>query len=416
MAGFSHTIIYILLFISLYFEVFVLITYAENRFGIKKDTLRASTDPQTYPSVSIIVPCWNEEHTISKTVHSLLNLDYPKDKLEILIVDDGSKDNTLAVAQTFEHYGNVRVFTKENGGKHTALNFALEQSTSDLVGCLDADSYVDPRALKDIVMTFEADASLSAVTPSVKIYQPKTIIQLIQSVEYIWAIFLRKMLAYMGAIYVTPGPFSIFKRDVFKKVGNYRHAYMTEDMELAMRMQSHKLKIGNSHTATIYTSAPESLKKLYKQRLRWTYGFIKNAADYRFMFFKKEYGNLGLFILPLAVLSIFATVYAAGTMVWGAITSTIDQIVKIRTVGLHLPQLQFSFDWFFINTEIIAITSLVAFIGSLIIIFISRKMSLGKLAFGLDLIYFVAIYSFIAPLWLAKALYNAIFSVATSWR
>lgn len=393
----------------------MLVTYLENRKGLKREKQRLSLSPQRYPTVSIIVPCWNEENTLGRTVKSLLDLDYPKDKFEILIIDDGSTDNTLPRARQFEKYSNVRVFTKENGGKHTALNFGLSQSESELVGCLDADSYVHRDALKNIILTFETDQKIMAVTPSVKIWEPNNIIQLIQNVEYIWAIFLRKMLSFMDAIYVTPGPFSIFKRVVFEKVGNYREAHKTEDMEMAMRMQCNKMKIGNCHSAVIYTSAPETLNKLYKQRLRWTYGFIKNANDYRFMFFKRKYGNLGLFILPIALLSIFTTVYSAGAAVYGFTGRVINMIVKIQTVGWH-PQFNFNFDWFYINTELVALASTIALVGIIIILFLSKKMASGKLSFGLDMIYFLAIYSFIAPLWLAKALYNVVFSVTTNWR
>ena len=103
-------------------------------------------------------------------------------------------------------------------------------------------------------------------------------------------------------------------------------------------------------------------------------------------------------------------------MLWGFTSLFVDQVEKIQTVGLHLPQWKLSFDWLFINTELIALTSLVAFIGGMIILLLSRKMTLGKIHFGLDMIYFIAIYSFIAPLWLGKAVYIALFSVTTQWR
>jgi cellulose synthase/poly-beta-1,6-N-acetylglucosamine synthase-like glycosyltransferase len=249
-----------------------------------------------------MVPCWNEAGTLSKTIHSLLNLNYPKDKLKIMIIDDGSTDNTWKVAEKFKNKPQVEMYHKENGGKYTALNFGLSKTTTDLVGCLDADSYVDKDALQNIVTYFQ-DKETMAVTPSVKVWQPKTIIQLIQKVEYGWGIFLRKMLSYMGALYVTPGPFSIFRREVFDVVGGYKHAHQTEDMELAMRLQTNHIKIANAHNAYVYTVAPATLRKLYKQRLRWTYGFLKNVIDYRFVFFKREYGNLGIFVLPVASLS-----------------------------------------------------------------------------------------------------------------
>ncbi|MEI6842997.1 MAG: glycosyltransferase [bacterium] len=407
--------LYVFLFLSLYFEVFLLITYFEKRVDLKEENLRSKRAIRKYPTVTIMVPCWNEEKTLSKTIHSLLNLNYPKDKLKIMIIDDGSTDNTWSVAQKFAGKKQVELYHKENGGKYTALNFGLSKVTSDLVGCLDADSYVDKDALKNIVIYFE-DKETMAVTPSVKVWKPKTIIQLIQKVEYGWGIFVRKLLSYIGAMYVTPGPFSIFRREVFENLGGYRHAHQTEDMELAVRMQSNHYKIVNSHNAVVYTVAPSTFWKLYKQRLRWTNGFIHNVVDYKHLFFKKEYGNLGVFILPMATLSILSAIYVLSVTVISIVTKIINEIIKIRTVGLDFHFDGFSFDWFYINTQVMAIGSLVALLGTIIIILLSRKMAEGKVRFGLDLVYFFALYALIAPIWMAKALYNSLFAVKTTWR
>lgn len=413
MPNITNYIVYTLLFISLYYEVFLLITYFEKRLLMQNETVRIRRGIKKYPTVTIIVPCWNEEKTVSATVHSLLNLDYPKDKLKIIIVDDGSTDNTWQVIQKFKNKKQIEIYHKENGGKHTALNFALERITSDLVGCLDADSFVDKDALRNTIVYFE-DKEIMAVTPSVKIWKPKNIIEMIQKVEYAWGIFVRKMLSYIGAMYVTPGPFSIFRREVFEKLGGYRHAHSTEDMEMAMRLQANHYKMVNSHNSMVYTVAPDALRKLYRQRTRWSYGFIKNAIDYKHLFFKKEYGNLGVFILPIATISIFAPICVLSISIYGLIRSFFHELVKINTVGLQWPSWDFS--WFAINTGLVSIISLLAFFGTVLIIFVSRKMADGKFKFGMDLIYFFAIYAFIAPLWLSKAVYNSVFSVKTKWR
>lgn len=415
MEGITNSIVYVLLFISLYFEVFILLTYLELRPIIKYENKKAQEKAKHYPTVTIMVPCWNEEKTISKTLHSLLNLNYPADKLEIMAIDDGSTDHTWEVLQKFTSYKQITLVHKENGGKHTALNFGLSQSTSELIGCLDADSYVDKDALKYIVQYFE-DKQTMAVTPSVKIYEPKNILQMIQSVEYGWGIFIRKVLAYLGALYVTPGPFSIFRREVFQKIGSYRHAHNTEDLEIALRMQAHHMKIANAHNARVYTVAPDTLKKLYKQRLRWTFGFIKNVIDYKFIFFRKQYGNLGIFILPMASVSIISGIYLIGMTFFNAGRSMMHSIEKFITVGFspHMPS--FSFDIFSINTEFIALAGSIAFIGTFLMVLVSRRMAEGKLSFGMDLVYFLTLYTFIAPLWLTKAVFNAIFSVKTTWR
>lgn len=393
----------------------MLITYFEKRLNIQEETIRAKNKIKKYPGVTILVPCWNEENTISKTIFSLLNLDYPKDKLKIIIIDDGSTDNTWNVVQKFKSKKQVEMYKKENGGKYTALNFGLSKTESELVGCLDADSYVDKNTLKNIVTYFE-DKEIMAVTPSVKVWKPKTIIQLMQKVEYGWAIFVRKMFSYMGALYVTPGPFSIFRKEVFDNLGGYRHAHQTEDMEMAMRMQSNHYKIANSHDAFVYTVAPATIKKLYKQKLRWTYGFIKNALDYRFIFFRKKYGNLGIFILPISFISIISALYLVSISLFSIGKSIMKEVVRIQTVGFNFRLPELNFDWFSINTEFLAIISIMVFIGTVSIVLISRKLAEGKVRPGLDLIYFFTLYTFLAPLWLGKALYNALFSVKTGWR
>lgn len=413
MTGLSDSIVYVFLFVSLYFEVFLLVTYFDKRLQMKDETARNKRMARKYPTVTILVPCWNEGTTLSKTVHSLLNLNYPKDKLSIILIDDGSNDNTWEIMKKFESKKQIQIFHKENGGKHTALNFGLTKVVSDLVGCLDADSYVDKDALRNMLPYFE-DKETMCVTPSVKVYRAKTVIQLIQRVEYGWGILVRKMFSYMGALYVTPGPFSIFRKEVFDTLGGYRYAHLTEDMEMAMRMQANHYKIANSHDAVVYTVAPKNLYRLYKQRLRWTHGFIKNALDYKYMFFKKEYGNLGMFILPVASISLISVMYVIATFIFHAVDSTVTFYTKIQTVGFQWPHM--AFDWFYINTEVMAIASLVAFIGSLSLVLISRKMTEGKVRISLDLIYFMTIYIFIAPIWIGKAIFNSVLSVKTTWR
>jgi cellulose synthase/poly-beta-1,6-N-acetylglucosamine synthase-like glycosyltransferase len=407
----SEFITYILLFTALYLEVFFLITYFE--FREKEIKAPALSQPAKWPSVSIIVPVWNEETTVLKTIFSLLKLNYPKDKLSIFIVDDGSTDRTWNVIQRFAKNKQVKLLRKENGGKYTALNYALEFVDSDLVGCLDADSFVHPEALRRMVCHFE-DSEMMAVTPSIKIFEPRGILGLIQKAEYIFGIFLRKVFSYLNAVYITPGPFSIFRRSVFAKIGGYKHAHNTEDMEIAMRMQRNNMKIGNVHNAFIYTIAPTNLKALYKQRLRWVYGFLKNSIDYRDMFFKPQYGNLGMVVLPAAGFSVFSTMYFLGAVIYDWTHSFIIKIKEISTVGFSWPG--FHFDFFYVNTDIILFISIIAIIGSLFIIVTSRGLAEEKNKFGWDSILFLILYTTLAPIWMTKAIYNVIFVRETKWR
>lgn len=407
-------ITYTFLFVALYIEVFFLITYLESSHSAK-----ASRDKQNsqiakkWLSVSVIVPVWNEETTVLKTIFSLLKLNYPKDKLFIFIVDDGSTDNTWQVIQRFAKNKQIKLLRKQNGGKYTALNYALSQVNSELVGCLDADSFVHPEALKRIVVRFE-DPEIMAVTPSIKVFEPKGWLGLVQKAEYIFGIFLRKVLLGLNAIYITPGPLSIFRRSVFERLGDYKHAYNTEDIEIALRMQKNRMKIDNVHNAYIYTIAPTNLKTLFKQRLRWVYGFLKNAIDYREMFFNPHYGNLGLIVLPAAGFSVVSTLYFFIYRCYGWIESLFLKIQEIYTVGFYFKDL--NLDIFYFNTEVIFFISLIAISGVIFIIIASRQLAEEETKFGVDSVFYLLFYALIAPFWMIRAVYNLVFAKATKWR
>ena len=410
-----YTIIfYMFSFISVYVQVFFLITFLEKRKKIiyHPDNLKLNY----YPTVAIAIPCYNEEATISKTVNSLLLLDYPKDKISIFIVDDGSRDNTWNVVQEFKDNPNIILLQKTNGGKHTAVNLALEKTDAEFFGCLDSDSFVHPEALKRILKYFENDPRNMAIASSVIVYDPKTIIQQAQSVEYDMSIYTKKMLGFLGGINVTPGPFSIFRKKVFDELGPYRKAHNTEDQEIALRMQEYGYKIDHCPDAYIYTNTPNSVSKLYRQRLRWVYGFIRNLVDYKHLLFRKKYGTVALFTLPTGLISIFGVMFLFITIIGNIIRFIYKKIIQIKTIGFsNFFNSDYSFDWFFINTKAVLFLSVILYILIIISVTIGRRMSEGKSKFSISILYFFIIYSVIAPFWMLKAIYNAIRSKESSW-
>ena len=411
----AYTLIfYVFCFISVYVQIFFLITFFEKKRHIVHNPENLELD--SYPTVTIAVPCYNEEATIDKTVKSLLALDYPKDKIKIFIVDDGSTDNTWSVIQEFKDNPNIVLLQKENGGKHTAVNLALENTTSLFFGCLDSDSLVHPQALKRILKYFEIDASTMAVAPSIIVYNPKNILQYAQNVEYDMSIYTKKMLGFMGGIHVAPGPFSIFRKKVFDELGPYKKAHNTEDQEIALRMQEHGYKIDHCPDAYVYTNTPSSVIKLYRQRLRWIYGFIKNLIDYRRLLFKKEYGAVAIFTLPSGLVSIIGVLLLFANIVANLIKFIYHKIIQIQTVGFnHIFSLHYKFDWFFVSTKAALLFSIILYILVIVSVMIGRKMAEGKSGFSLSILYFVIIYSVIAPFWVLRAIYNAIISKESSW-
>lgn len=415
MMNISQIILSISLFISLFFEIFVLITYFEAREELKIEQELLSKKIEYFPSVTIVVPGFNENETVTATVESLLKLDYPKDKLFLMLIDDGSTDNTFEVMSRYKNNPQIQVFQKENGGKFTVLNFALDKVKTDLVGCLDADSFVAPDALQ-LMVPFFMDKSVMAVTPSIKVFEEKNVLQKIQKIEYNWGIFFRRMLSSLGAIFVTPGPFSIFRTKVFKDLGGYRHGHHTEDMELAMRMQKNHYKIVNSVDAHVFTITPTKFKALYKQRTRWTYGFINNAKDYKELFFNKKYGHIGFFVLPIAIISIFSVLYATSTLIYYIGMRIRDMIVRFQAVGFYIKMPTLHLDWFFLNTSILACLVIVALFINIGLLIMSARMAKEERLVGRALFYYVAMYAFLVPTWIAKATYSTVFSKKISWR
>lgn len=357
-------------YIGLYTTLFMLITIIENwnNYRTKKTN--------KYPSVCIIVPCFNEEETVSKTLDSLLELDYPKNKLEIVVVDDGSTDNTYNIALKYKTKG-VKVYKKKNGGKHTALNYALERTNSEFAGALDADSTVAKDALRKII-TYFTNKKVMAVTPSMIINKPKGFLRRIQYSEYLLGILLRRVFTDLGSQHVTPGPFTIYRKDFFKKFGGYREAHMTEDIEVALRIQTNNFIIENATDAYVYTHGPSTFYALYKQRLRWFSGFIRNVWDYNNLFGPKH-GNLGMFVLPMSLFSVLLMSVVLGYTLIKMIYHFSLNMYKYWLIGFDVARmLDFRFDTFFINSDPLAIIGVVALTFSIILILLAKKFSNEK--------------------------------------
>ncbi len=414
--------IYALLFISLYFQIFLLLTFLSNTSSKKISKTDHRLQDANLPSTTIIVPCYNEEKTLSGTIRSLLALDYPKDKLSILIVNDGSVDNTLKIAQEFsKNYPQVRVLDKENGGKASAMNLALVNSESELIGCLDADSFVDPEALKLISTHFTCPKQgkfVSAVTPAIMIYKPRGILQMMQRTEYMLAVFMRKAFSIIDAIVVTPGPFSIFRKaDILSVTPDgkpyWEHAHGTEDFEMGLRLQKNHKKITNEPMAKVMTISPNTLGSLYKQRIRWTYGFLMNTWDYKFMLGNIKYGNVGILVLPAALLSLIFGVLMFMILIARLIMSIFDFIIRIYTTGisLGLPTI----DLFYVNINSMLLIVIVLISSLLTILYISTRISKTKI-YKKDTVLYLILYGFIAPLWLTGALARALVRAESKWK
>src|SRR3989344_3032603 len=296
----GNLLTYAALYFGLFTALFFMVTFFENSGRLK------NPEPRRFQKVTVAVAVYTGEDHISKTVESLLIIDWPREKLEVIIVDDGSTDNSYTAAKKYASDKRVVLLQQENRGKNKAVNVALKLATGEFFGVLDVDSFVERDCLRKMMVYFENERVM-AVTPSLKVYGAKTWLQKIQMMEFLLGVYLRKVFSYLGSIHVTPGCFSIYRKSFFQKTGPYDEKNLTEDIELALRLQSNNYIIENSINANVYTIAHKKMEPLFRQRLRWYNGFIDNTVKYRNLF-GARFGNLGIFILPIAFVSVIMAI------------------------------------------------------------------------------------------------------------
>ena len=260
----------------------------------------------SYPFFTAIVPALNEQSTIQSTLQSLLELDYPIDRMEIIVSINGSSDNTSSVVEQFiqrHPQRNIFLINHPRANKGAALNRALKQARGEFFACLDADSFIHPDALREMLPYFAADPDVAAVCPLMKVKSPQTVLQKIQWYEYIINMFYKFLNSQLDAVHVTPGPFSVYKTAVIKKIGWYDEQTITEDLEIAIRLQKYHYRIIQTFDALVETTAPDTWKALFRQRVRWYKGSVDNSLRYRELIFNQRYGDFGMIRMPTIILS-----------------------------------------------------------------------------------------------------------------
>ena len=417
-----NTITYISFFLALYFESFLLVTFLSE--PARKSRRISSNSDKNYKnalSAAIIIPCFNEEKTVGATIESLLALEYPKEKLSIILVDDGSTDTTVEVMKHYKDNPCVTIHRKKEGaintGKYTALNTGIKIADNvDLIGCLDADSFVEPDALRIAVEVFN-NPKVMATTSAMSVHMPRTIIQHMQYAEYIIGIAMRHILASVNSLYVTPGPFSLYRSQVFEKIGYFSHGYQTEDMEMALRMQRAHMFIENSPRVRVYTKAPATIATLIKQRVRWTSGFLRNMFfDYRKLIGNPNHGMLGIGVLPLSIFSIITVAGLFLFSIFQLITNIIHMFVVSRGIPLSYVLTPHAFDWFYFPVNTILLISIVLIFTTIFFMIVGKQISNtpGKLTKG-AIAYFL-FYWIISPIWLIRAVADTVTNKHRAWR
>ena len=258
---------------------------------------QAQVFPLDYaPTVSVLVAAFNEEQVIERTLRSILNSDYPS--IEVVVVDDGSKDGTFeAVQSAFGDDARVRVFRQVNGGKASALNHAIAQAHGEIYVGFDADTQVAPDAISLLVRHF-SNPKIGAVAGNVTVGNRLNIWTRWQAIEYITSQNLdRRAFGLLNAISVVPGAIGAWRASAIKQVGAYQSDTLAEDMDLTWRLHGAGWLVANETKARAFTEAPDSLSTLFKQRFRWGYGTLQCLAKHRKML--GRCGWFGKLALPM---------------------------------------------------------------------------------------------------------------------
>ena len=323
------------------------------------------------PKISILAPAFNEEATIEDSVRSLLALYYPN--LEIVVVNDGSKDATVAVLQRcFElvpipavleptveakpvrqlyrsrTHPNLVVADKVNGGKADALNVALNLASGDLVCAIDADTLIEPDALQRMVRPFLASDNVVAAGGTIRVANgctirrgrildmraPRNPIAGFQVIEYLRAfLFGRVGWNRLGGNLIISGAFGLFHRETVLEIGGYAHDTVGEDMELVIRLRRHGFETGGPSDADFvpdpvaWTEVPESTRVLGRQRDRWHRGLADVLWRHRTVLFNRTYGAMGWVAFPYFVfVELLAPIIEAVGLVGGIVGLALGMI------------------------------------------------------------------------------------------
>jgi cellulose synthase/poly-beta-1,6-N-acetylglucosamine synthase-like glycosyltransferase/peptidoglycan/xylan/chitin deacetylase (PgdA/CDA1 family)/spore germination protein YaaH len=265
--------------------------------------------PSPPPTVSAVLPAYNEGKVICQTIQMLLRSTYPN--FDIIVVDDGSTDGTgQRVVEAFDD-ARVRVFVRPNGGKGRALNYGISQTSAEIIVTLDADTMVRPDAITKLVRHF-SDRRVGAVAGNVKVGNRGPLLARWQALEYITTQNLeRRAFDILNCITVVPGAIGGWRRDVVLQAGGFAPETLAEDTDLTLAILRLGYKIDYEEEAVGLTEAPESARTLLKQRFRWMYGTLQAVWKHLDTLFRPRYGALGTVGVPyVLVFQVFFSLIA----------------------------------------------------------------------------------------------------------
>jgi poly-beta-1,6 N-acetyl-D-glucosamine synthase len=239
----------------------------------------------TLPLISLVVPAYNEGLVIQPALRNLLTLEYPD--YEVIVVDDGSSDDTYALASQVSRESSkvpVRVITKQNGGKADALNTGIAVARGEFVMCMDGDTKLSRNALRAMIRHFD-DPRVGGVAGNVRILNRENFLTKTQALEYIEGLaMVRKAQSFVRTVNIIPGPCAMFRKSVVRQLGGYDLDTFAEDCDMTLKLVVHGYHIAYEPLAVAWVETPSRLLDLLKQRYRWTRGILQAMRKHRYVF------------------------------------------------------------------------------------------------------------------------------------
>src|SRR5258706_7902391 len=240
----------------------------------------------TLPLITLIVPAYNEAMVIQPALRNLLSLEYPD--YEIIVVDDGSTDDTYALASAVARESSarvsVRVVTKPNGGKADALNTGIALARGEFVMCMDGDTKLSRNSLRAMIRHFD-DPRVGGVAGNVRVLNRENILTKIQALEYVEGLaMVRKAQSFVRTVNIIPGPCSMFRKSVVRGVGGYDLDTFAEDCDITLKLLVGGWHIAYEPLAVGWVETPSKLLDLLKQRYRWTRGILQATRKHKYVF------------------------------------------------------------------------------------------------------------------------------------
>jgi cellulose synthase/poly-beta-1,6-N-acetylglucosamine synthase-like glycosyltransferase len=364
-----------------------------------------------YPKVSFVIPAYNAEKIIAESIKSIFRSNYPKSKIEVIAVNDGSTDRTLDILKNLSKKYPIKVYSKKNQGRKVfALNYGLRKARTPYVVALDADTVLSKNLLKKSIEHF-SDPKVAAVICRIIPKNRKNLLERMQLIEYAFTSYHREILHAADSLQTTPA-FTVFRKSFLDSYGLFDESNIAEDFEMGLKVQKHHYDIAYVSDEYVITDIPDNFRALSRQRVRWGYGVFNNLSKYHRLF-NLKYGDFGIFFLPSMLFAIFALLGTIFLAVYSISSSFIDFIQKLM---LGWRPVLFEFNLFNIVlsiSELRAILAVLMFVLAFSIFIIIRKSD-KRISF-IDYIAYIFIYSWLLAYFYILSLARFVLNIKPKW-